>query len=130
MYRYAAEIEFYTKEGHYFQGVGKCLLDQLTSMLDSSHFKHGGYVTEGEELDDGVTPLRNLHSIVVNVPYDKPERLEWMGEWLGNWLNFQQFADLPEMALKNGKWVNHAIFTRKTGLPFDPAKPPPIFAEE
>ena len=104
MYRYTAEVEVYVDKDHYMKGIGKCLLDKLMGMLDPEYIEHGGYDTEGEELE-GVGPSRLIQNIIVNLPYDadKPTRLEWIEKCLTNWIEFEKAGDLKKVGLKDGK---------------------------
>lgn len=102
MYRFTAELEVYTDKNYYMKGVAKCLVDKLVALLDPNYIERGGYDIVGEELE-GIGPSRVIQNIIVNLPYDKPERLEWMSRWLTNWLEFKQVGHLEGIGNKNGK---------------------------
>ncbi|KAK3705009.1 hypothetical protein LTR37_013526 [Vermiconidia calcicola] len=123
MYRFTAEVEVHVNHEHYLKGVAKCLLDKIIAMLDPDYVERGGFDTVGEELE-GVGPSRMISNIIINLPYDKPERLEWVERWLSSWLGFKQVGNLTGIGNKEGKSVNLAIFQRTTGANIDATKPP------
>ncbi|KAK4545344.1 hypothetical protein LTR36_003524 [Oleoguttula mirabilis] len=123
MYRFTAEVEVYTDKSHYMKSVAKCLLDKLMAILDPEYVERGGFDIQGEELE-GVGPSRVIQNVVVNVSYDKPERLEWLSRWLTSWLGFEQKGLLEDIGNKQGKSVSLAIFKRKTGAAIDASNPP------
>ncbi|KAK3725501.1 hypothetical protein LTR37_000471 [Vermiconidia calcicola] len=123
MYRFTAEVEVYVNHEHYLKGIAKCLLDKMIAMLDPDYVERGGFDTVGEELE-GVGPSRMVSNIIINLPYDKPERLEWTERWLSNWLDFKQVGNLTGIGNKEGKSINLAIFQRTTGANIDATKPP------
>lgn len=102
MYRFTAEVEVYTHNEHFMKGVAKCLLDKLMAMLNPEYVERGGFDVQGEELE-GVGPSRIITNIIVNLPYEKPERLEWIGRWLCGWLRFEQVGDIKGIGVKGGK---------------------------
>jgi len=102
LYRFTAELEVYTHKSHYMKGVAKCLLDKLIGLLDPGYVERGGFTVEGEELD-GIGCSRVIQNVIVNLPHEKPERLEWVGRWLGNWLGFEQVGNLTDIGNKDGK---------------------------
>ena len=102
MYRFTAEIEVYVDGTYYLKGIAKCLLDKLIGMLDSDYLEKGGYDTVGEELE-GIGPSRVISNILFNLPYDKPERLEWIGRWLSHGLGFKEVGSLDGIGNKAGK---------------------------
>ncbi|KAK5132364.1 hypothetical protein LTR08_009135 [Meristemomyces frigidus] len=122
MYRFTAEVEVYVDKQYYMKNVAKCLLDKLMPLLDPDYIERGGFEVEGDDLSDG--PVRVIQNIIINVPYDKPERLEWMSRWLTKGLDFEQKGQLEGIGNKHGKDVSLAIFKRKTGAVINAASPP------
>ena len=102
-YRFTAEVEIYVDSKHYMKGIGKCLADKMLGMLDPKGWtEHGGYETYGEELE-GIGHSRLIKNIIVNLPHDRPEHLEWKGRWLEGWLGFKRVGLLNGIGTKNGR---------------------------
>lgn len=102
MYRFTAELEFYTRDTEYMNGVASCLLDKLMGLLDCTYQERGGYEATGDDID-GLTAIRIIKNVVINMPYDKPEKLEWVGKWLEEWLKFREVGVLENIGTKDGK---------------------------
>lgn len=103
MYRFTAEVEVYVSKQHYMQNVAKCLMDKLMALLDPEYIEHGGFDIQGEELEGvGVGAQRVISDIVANVPYDKPDTLEWKSRWLIS-MGFVQKGNLEGIGNKLGK---------------------------
>lgn len=102
MYRFTAEIEVFVDCDKYMKGVAKCLLDKLMALLDPNYIERGGYDVEGADME-GVGPSRVIQNLIVNFPYDSPERYEWVGRWLKTWLQFEEVGHLRGIGNKEGK---------------------------
>ena len=144
MYRFTAEIETFVDKDYYMKCVAKCLLDKLMALLDPNYIERGGYDIEGEELEGaGVGASRIIKNIIVHIPYDNQDRLDWIERWLSNWLDFKKVGNLPKVGNKAGKRyvlstnfliirplltkytsVHLAIFQRTTGASVNAAQPP------
>ncbi|EMC92286.1 hypothetical protein BAUCODRAFT_38316 [Baudoinia panamericana UAMH 10762] len=122
MYRFTCEIEVYVAKDRTMQGIAKCLCDKMLAMLDPDYLERGGYDIQGDDLE-GVGPSRVMQNIIVHVPYEKPERLEWMSRWLYS-MDFEQEGNLSDVGNKVGMSISLAMFRRKTGAVFDAANPP------
>jgi L-amino acid N-acyltransferase YncA len=102
MYRFTAELEIYIHHDNYLKGLGKCLMDKLLGLLDPEYIEHGGYDIEGDEAE-GIGARRMTKNIIVNLPYEKPEVLEWKARWLTDWCGFGQVGNLEGVGCKDGK---------------------------
>lgn len=102
MYRFTAEFQFYTREGEYMNGVASCLMDRMLLLLDMTYQDRGGYEALGDDID-GLGTFRIIKNIIINLPFEKPERLEWMGRWLEGSLKFKEVGMLENIGTKNGK---------------------------
>ncbi|KAK5111475.1 hypothetical protein LTR62_004927 [Meristemomyces frigidus] len=121
MYSHTCEIEIYIHSDLYMKGMGSCLLDKLLGMLDESYVERGGYEIEGEELEagwNGISP--RIENVITYVPYEKLQRLEWMGRWLKT-NEFKQVTALDGVGKKYGENVDLAVFLRKMGVSTDVA---------
>ncbi|KAK5705892.1 hypothetical protein LTR17_021267 [Elasticomyces elasticus] len=121
LYRHACEVEVYIDKAKYMKGIARCLLDKLMGLLDERYVERGGFDLQGQELE-GMQIPRKMESIIVRVPYEKPERLEWTGRFLCS-MDFEQVGDLPEIGHRDGKSVSLAMFIRKTGVDLGGASP-------
>ncbi|KAK3678664.1 hypothetical protein LTR78_001117 [Recurvomyces mirabilis] len=122
MYGFTCEVEVFTHQDYYMKGIASCLLDKLLNLLDPQYVERGGYEVEGDELD-GTGAARTMENIIAHVPYEKPERLEWMSRWL-KVMEFKQVAALDGIGKKAGQSVDLALFMRKTSTIIDPKNPP------
>ena len=102
MYRFAAEAEVYTHSAYFMKGVAKCLLDKLMGLMDQGYMERGGFDIVGDDLD-GTGASRVIQNIIIHLPYEKPERLEWVSRWLTEWLEFKQVGHLEDIGNKNEK---------------------------
>ena len=76
MYRFTAELEVYVSNMYYMKGVASCLLDKLLGLLDPGYLERGGYDTKGGDIAGaGAGAKRIVQNLIVNLPYEKPERL-------------------------------------------------------
>ncbi|KAK3627017.1 hypothetical protein LTR56_019448 [Elasticomyces elasticus] len=121
LYRFACEVEVYIDKAKYMKGIARCLLDKFLGLLDERYVERGGFDLQGQELE-GMQIPRKMESIIVRVPYEKPERLEWTGRFLRS-MDFEQVGDLPEIGHRDGKSVSLAMFIRKTGVDLGGASP-------
>ena len=91
MYRFMCNVEVYIDSSYFMKGVAKCLFDKLLGLLDPRYMERGGYDVEGRELEgEGVS--RVVSDILVSVPYEKEERLEWKGRFLHEFLGLELVA--------------------------------------
>lgn len=102
MYQFTAKLEFYTKETDYMNGVGSCLVDRMVLLLDATYQERGGHEIKGDDID-GVDHVRILKNLIIELPFEKPERLEWMGKWLEESFKFREVGLLEKIGTKNGK---------------------------
>ena len=101
-YRFAADVEVYIDSSYYMKGVAKCLFDKLLGLLDPCYPERGGYAIEGEELE-GIGASRVISNLILTVPYDAPERIEWKGRFLTQWLGFKKVGTLEDLGNKLGQ---------------------------
>ena len=101
-YRFAVDVEVYIDSSCYMKGIAKCLFDKLFGLLDPCYAERGGYAIEGEELE-GIGLSRVVSDIVLTVPFDRPERIEWKGRFLTQWLGFKKVGTLEDLGNKLGQ---------------------------
>lgn len=101
VYRFTAEIQFYTKNSDYMNGIASCLLDKLIGLLDPTYQERGGYAIAGNDID-GLDHVRIMKNLIINLPFDKPEKMEWVTNWLERWMKFDRVGLLPNIGTKNG----------------------------
>lgn len=102
MYRFTAKLEFYTRGTEYMNGVASCLLDKIVGLLDCTYQERGGYEVAGDDVG-GLDAIRIIKNLVINMSYDKPEKLEWVSRWLAEWMKFRAVGFLENIGTKNGK---------------------------
>lgn len=78
-------------------------MDKLLGLFDDCYCEKGGYEVEGDEAEGVGSKRRTLQNLVIEMPYDKPETLEWKKRWLVNWAGFEYVGDLDSLGLKDGK---------------------------
>lgn len=100
MYRFTADLAAYVDSAHYMKGIAACLFDKLLGLLDCSHLERGGYGADGLD-GDGVS--RVISNLLITVPYDKDERLEWKSRFLVRDLGFEQVAKMMGVGNKLGQ---------------------------
>ena len=116
-YKNTVEMEVYTHNTQAMKGVARCLIDQLLGQIDHQYMPGRGFEFSLDELESTLPPTpRKVQNIIVNVPYEKPERLEWIGRWLTFRFGFQEKGSLAEVGIKNGKSIHLAIFQRPCNL--------------
>ena len=113
MYRFTAEMELYVDSAHYMKGIAKCLADKLVALLDPDYLERRGYLIVGEELE-AAEPSRIIKNIILNVPYDKAEVLEWKARWLENWLGCVRVGTLRDIGNKIGNRCVSTFVTKMT----------------
>ncbi|KAI9726450.1 MAG: hypothetical protein M1828_001272 [Chrysothrix sp. TS-e1954] len=123
MYRYTVEIEIFVKPNMLFRGIGKTLMDKLTSVLDPHHTMLGGYdFKDYGNPNHGPGGARVVEHIIANVAYDADDnsRYQWVRAWLVKW-GLEQCGDYPCIGHKLQKRVSQAVFMKKTGCDIDPS---------
>lgn len=126
-YRYTFEMQLYVHPGFVSKGIGKCLVDRLLEMADTSYRACGGYeyVNECEYLKTG--PSRVIKTILLNVHHENGEDLD--ADWRGKFLSackFFRVGRLPKVGYKNDKAVDVSIFAHQTKEDIDPSARPTV----
>lgn len=127
MYRFTFDLEVYIHPGYIHQGIGKCLLDQMTHLSNTGYMQRGGYewVNDFEYLKNGTTPT--IKTILANVHYERGENPDWATSYLGNF-GFRKAGHLSQIGHKAGKVVDKLIFQLHTTEIIDPLSIPKIQA--
>ncbi|KAL1800942.1 hypothetical protein ACET3X_001284 [Alternaria dauci] len=126
-YRYTFEMELFVHPGFVSKGIGKCLVDQLLAMVDTSYRARGGYdyVNDDDYLKTG--PSRVIKTILLNVHHENGEDLE--ADWRGKFLSackFFRVGRLPKVGYKNDKVLDTSIFAHQTKEDVDPSARPTV----
>ncbi|KAH7044634.1 hypothetical protein B0J12DRAFT_184428 [Macrophomina phaseolina] len=121
MYGFTAEAEVYVHPNYLRQKVGSCLMDRLLHVLDPSHYALDGYQFIGNGPLSEQGGVRVIGSSVMNVPFNKkdPEDLKGVTKFL-NKFGFKKEAELPNLGVKQEKYVSLGIFRYYTGNTIDP----------
>ncbi|KAG9191544.1 hypothetical protein G6011_10278 [Alternaria panax] len=126
-YRYTFEMQLYVHPGFVSKGIGKCLVDRLLEMADTSYRARGGYeyVNDDQYLKTG--PSRVIKTILLNVHHEHGENLEadWRGKFLST-CKFFRVGRIPEMAYKSDKVVDVSIFAHHTKEDINPSARPTV----
>ncbi|KAF1927207.1 uncharacterized protein M421DRAFT_6397 [Didymella exigua CBS 183.55] len=127
MYRFTFELETYIHPGFIHQGIGRCLLDQMMYICNTSYIKRDGYewVNEFEYLKNGTS--RIVKTILASVHYEKGEDAEWATSYLGDF-GFKKAGRLSQIGHKAGKVVDKVIFQLQTSEVINPQSIPIIQA--
>ncbi|EUC46651.1 hypothetical protein COCMIDRAFT_92327 [Bipolaris oryzae ATCC 44560] len=116
LFRYTFEMELFVHPGYTSKGIGKCLVDRLLEMADTSYRLRGGYeyVNNFEYLKTG--PARVIKTILLNVHHENGEHAEtgWQGKFL-HACKFHRVGRLPKVGYKNNTVIDVAIYAHHTG---------------
>ncbi|KAI6884820.1 hypothetical protein KC360_g4019 [Hortaea werneckii] len=118
MYRSTADLHVFVDKQFLLQSIAKCLLDKMIGILDPAYIERGGFGSRCDGLEATNLP-RTVKTIIARVPFDAPQRLEWVAKWLVEWLGFEQKGILEGIGIKNGRSVSEALFQRNNGVKVD-----------
>ncbi|KAF2466447.1 uncharacterized protein BDR25DRAFT_187625, partial [Lindgomyces ingoldianus] len=110
MYRFTFELELYVHSAYQSQGIGKCLLDRMISIADTSYNPKGGYewIARGDYLRNGCG--RVVKTIIATVPHEPDTGEINRVSSLLKLYNFRKCGHLYQMGFKYGKKVDVSIF--------------------
>jgi GNAT superfamily N-acetyltransferase len=115
LFRYTFEMELFVHPGFTSKGIGKCLVDRLLEMADTSYRARGGYeyVNNYEYLKTG--PSRVIKTILLNLHHEHREDAtkEWQGQFL-NICKFHRVGRLPKVGYKHNKTIDVSIYAHHT----------------
>jgi GNAT superfamily N-acetyltransferase len=127
LFRFTFEMELFVHPGYVSKGIGKCLVDRLLEMVDTSYRARGGYeyVNNFEYLKTG--PSRVVKTILLNVHHENGEDLDagWKGKFLST-CKFVRAGRLPKVGHKHNKVVDISIFAHHTKEDIDPSARPTV----
>lgn len=125
LFRYAFELEMFVHPGFVAKGVGKCLVDRLLEMVDTSYCARGGYEYVNH-LETGES--RVVKTILLQVHHEHGSDVEANGRdrWFAEY-GFLRTACLPQLGFKLGKAVDVSVFVRHTSEEID-ARARPLVA--
>ena len=122
MYRFTAEFEVYVHPDYRRQKVGNCLMDRINYLMDVGWELRGGYkfTSGGPRFEPGGS--HRIDAIIVHLPFDArdEETKAWMFGWLKKY-GYEMKGHLPGVGVKMGRFVDLAIFWKKTGYGLNPA---------
>ncbi|KAI7090899.1 hypothetical protein KC356_g1221 [Hortaea werneckii] len=118
MYRSTVDLHVFVDKQFLLQSIAKCLLDKMIGILDPAYIERGGFGSRCDGLEATDSP-RTVKTIIARVPFDAPQRLEWVAKWLVDWLGFEQKGVLEGIGVKNGRSVSEALFQRNNGAKVD-----------
>ncbi|KAJ6192759.1 hypothetical protein J3E72DRAFT_399262 [Bipolaris maydis] len=126
-FRYTFEMELFVHPGYTSKGIGKCLVDRLLEMADTSYRARGGYqyVNNFEYLKTG--PSRVIKTILLNVHHENGEHAEtgWQGQFL-HACKFHRVGRLPKVGYKNNTVIDVAIYAHHTNEEIDAGTRPTV----
>jgi L-amino acid N-acyltransferase YncA len=115
LWRYTFQLDIFVHPGFTGKGIGKCLMDRLLEMVDTSYRARGGYeyVNHFEYLKTG--PSRVVKTILINVHHvngvDPQE--EWQGKFMKD-CTFSRVGRLPLVGYKQDQAVDVSIYAHHT----------------
>ncbi|RMX91705.1 hypothetical protein D0868_13837 [Hortaea werneckii] len=118
MYRSTVDLHVFVDKQFLLQSTAKCLLDKMMGILDPTYIERGGFGSRCDELE-ATDSLRKVKSIIARVPFDAPQRLDWVAKWLVEWLGFEKKGVLEGVGVKNERSVSEALFQRNNGVKTD-----------
>ncbi|RMY22362.1 hypothetical protein D0867_02764 [Hortaea werneckii] len=118
MYRSTVDLHAFVDKQFLLQSIAKCLLDKMMGILDPTYIERGGFGSRCNELE-ATDSLRKVKSIIARVPFDAPQRLDWVAKWLVEWLGFEKKGVLEGVGVKNERSVSEALFQRNSGVKTD-----------
>jgi hypothetical protein len=109
MYRFTFELEIFVSQNYLCQGVGKCLMDQMLSLVHPGYIGKGGYewLCRGDYLKNGCG--RVVKVLTVSYPHinesdpAKTGDLQRMTTFL-KMFGFRKAGHLHGVGYKNDKW--------------------------
>lgn len=102
MYRSTVDLHVFVDKQFLLQSTAKCLLDKMIGILDPAYVERGGFDSRCDGLE-ATGSVRTVKNIIARVPFDAPQRLEWVAKWLIDWLGFEQKGILEGIGVKNGR---------------------------
>ena len=100
MYRSTVDLHVFVDKKFLLQSIAKCLLDKMIGILDPTYIERGGFDSRCDGLE-ATDSLRKVKSIIARVPFDAPQRLDWLAKWLIDWLGFERKGVLEGIGVKN-----------------------------
>ncbi|GAB1743555.1 hypothetical protein NU219Hw_g485t1 [Hortaea werneckii] len=122
VYRSTVDLHVFVDKQFLLQSIAKCLLDKMIGILDPAYIERGAFGSRCDGLE-AMDSFRKVKSIIARVPFDAPQRLEWVAKWLVEWLGFEQKGVLEGVGVKNGRSVSEAFFQRNSGVKSDIRQP-------
>jgi GNAT superfamily N-acetyltransferase len=120
-------MELFVHPGFVSKGIGKCLVDRLLEMVDTSYRARGGYEYVNDDTYLKTGPARVIKTILLNVQHENGEDLE--ANWRGKFLNackFFRVGRFPKVGYKNDKVLDTSIFAHQTKEDIDPSARPTV----
>jgi L-amino acid N-acyltransferase YncA len=127
LWRYTFQMELFVHPGFTSKGIGKCLMDRLLEMVDTSYRARGGYqyVNNFDYLKTG--PSRVVKTILLNVHHVNGEDPQngWEGKFMKD-CTFWRVGRLPEVGHKKDKVVDVSIYAHHTKEHINPSVLPTV----
>ncbi|KAL2824137.1 hypothetical protein BDW59DRAFT_147888 [Aspergillus cavernicola] len=107
--QFTAEMELYVRDGNMNQGIGKCLLDKLLEVCDSTYTPKGGYLFEATKDDrsayypGGRRKLARLIFTLCYVDCTEISGHKRVKKWLQEHAEFEEQGLLRGVRVKNNK---------------------------
>ena len=115
LFRYTFEMELFVHPGFLNKGIGKCLMDRILEMVDTSYHARGGYqyINDYEYLKAG--PSRVIKTILLNVHHENSDEMEngWQSKFL-NTFRFSRSGRLRKVGYKLDKVVDVSTYAHHT----------------
>lgn len=107
MYRFTFEMEIFVHHEHLHQGIGKCLMDRMMTLVNPGYMSKGGYdwVPRTEYLKHGcsrVVKVVNFSFPHANDAVEK-EKLEYVSTFM-KMFGFRKAGHLYGIGYKLNKW--------------------------
>ncbi|KAF2749387.1 hypothetical protein M011DRAFT_439842 [Sporormia fimetaria CBS 119925] len=122
MYQYTFELEMFVHPDHRHQGVGKCLMDRMLTLVDPSYTPQGGYdwLLYDDYLSNGCGRVAKVVIFSYSTANDKPGlgELNQVITFLKSF-GFRRVGHLVGVGYKHNKSVDLALYQRTTSEPIE-----------
>ena len=127
LWRYTFQMEIFVHPGYVRKGIGRCLMDRILEMVDTSYRVRGGYeyINNFEYLKTGMS--RVVKTILLNVHHKNGEDAQegWQGKFMKD-CTFLRVGRLPQIGYKMDQVIDCSIYAHHTKEQINAASLPTV----